>query len=183
VGLLLASPDATLNPKIYFQILGGALSYMMLAWYIPSLAASLYSGTVALSLAELAYTGRSVGAAGGAAGATTLAATAAAADSSRAIVEAARFGSDIAAERGGWAGAATGALSGAGALAREGLRSAVPTLAPRGNSIANRVAESRAIRKPRLAGYERPDNGGMSRERKGSETPQSTATEGSTTAR
>lgn len=62
-GELLLLPDATLNPRIYFQILGGALAYMMLAWYIPSLAASLYTGTVALSLAELAYTGRGVGAA------------------------------------------------------------------------------------------------------------------------
>jgi type IV secretion system protein TrbL len=161
--LLLASPDATLNPKIYFQILGGALSYMMLAWYIPSLAASLYSGTVALSLAELAYTGRSVGTAGGSAGIATLAAGAAAADGTRAVVEAARFGGDIAAERGGWAGAATGALSGAGALAREGLRSAVPTLAARGNTAANRISETRAIRQPRLAGYQ-PASRGESRE-------------------
>jgi type IV secretion system protein TrbL len=155
-GVLLASPDATLNPRIYFQILGGALSYMMLAWYIPSLASSLYSGTVALSLAELAYTGRSVATAGAAAGVATLASGGAAAEGSRAVVEAAKFGGQVAAERGGWAGAATGALSGAGLLAREGLRAAVPTLAPRRNSVANRIAETRAIQRPKLAGYEVP---------------------------
>jgi type IV secretion system protein TrbL len=153
-GLLLSSPEATLNPRIYFQILGGALAYMMLAWYIPSLASSLYTGTVALSAAELAYMGRGVAAAGAAAGATAFVSGASALEGGRAVVEAAKFGGDVAAERGGWAGMATGATAGVGALAREGFRAAVPTLASRGNSVANRIAETRAIRRPRLAGYE-----------------------------
>ena len=178
-GVLLASPDATLNPRIYFQILGGAVAYMMLAWYIPSLAASLYSGTVALSLAELAYTGRSVATAGAAAGFATLASGGAAAEGSRVIVEAAKYGGQVAAERGGWTGAVTGTLSGAGLLAREGLRAAVPTLAPRSNSVANRIAESRAIRRPALAGYD--PSGASSLRRKKSETAAATVPEASNT--
>lgn len=146
-GELLSLPDATLNPRIYFQILGGALAYMMLAWYIPSLAASLYRGTIALSLAELAYTGRGVGMAAGAAGVGVLATGGALAEGSRSVVEAARFGRETAAASGGgFRGVGTGVLSGAGALGREGLRAAVPTLAPRGNSTANRIAERPASR-------------------------------------
>jgi type IV secretion system protein TrbL len=162
-GVLLASPEATLNPRIYFQILGGALSYMMLAWYIPSLASSLYSGTVAISLAELAYTGRSISTGGSEASVATLGGVAAAAGGSRAVVEAARYGGDIASERGGWMGAASGALGGSGVLAREGMRAAVPTLASRGTSVAHRIAEIRAMREPRLAGYAVPGVGRGSR--------------------
>ncbi len=146
-GELLLLPEATLNPRIYFQILGGALAYMMLAWYIPSLAASLYTGTVALSLAELAYTGRGVGMATAAAGAGVLATGATVGEGSRSVIEAARFGREAAvASGGGFRGLGAGVLSGAGALGREGVRAAVPTLAPRGNSSANRIAERRASR-------------------------------------
>ena len=55
-------------------------------------------------------------------------------------------------------GAATGAFSGAGMLAREGLRAAVPTLAHRRGSVSSRIAETRAIRQPKLAGYEPPSS-------------------------
>ena len=153
-GELLLLPEATLNPRIYFQILGGALAYMMLAWYIPSLAASLYTGTVALSLAELAYTGRSVGAAASSVSVGALAATGAVVGGSQAVVEAARFGREAAiASGGGYGNFSTAAAGAAGVLAREGIRAGVPTLVPRGNSAANRIAERRATEGPRVHGY------------------------------
>jgi hypothetical protein len=162
--VLLASPDATLNPRIYFQILGGALSYMMLAWYIPSLASSLYSGTVALSLAELAYTGRGVGTWAATASSGGLIAGAAAMEGSRAVVEATRLGRDtVASSGGGIYGVVTGALDGGGVLARESLRAAVPTLAGSKSRVSGRIAEERAIRTPKLAGYRHSDGAASSR--------------------
>jgi type IV secretion system protein TrbL len=163
-GVLLASPDATLNPRVYFQILGGAVAYMMLAWYIPSLAASLYSGTVALSLAELAYTGRGVGTWAATAGAGGISASAAAMEGSRAVVEAARLGRDTAAFSGGGIyGVVTGALDAGSVFAREGVRAAVPTLAGSKSRVSGRIAEERAIRTPTLAGYGRSDGAASSR--------------------
>ena len=153
-GELLLLPEATLNPRVYFQILGGALAYMMLAWYIPSLAASLYTGTVALSLAELAYMGRSVGAAASSVGVGALATTGAVVGGSQAVMEAARFGREAAiAAGGGYGSFPTAAAGAAGVLAREGIRAAIPTLVPRGNSTADRIAERRAIQTPALHGY------------------------------
>ena len=153
-GVLLASPDATLNPRIYFQILGGALSYMMLAWYIPSLVSSLYSGTVALSLAELGYTGRSVAGVGAGVAVGALGAGALATGGAQAVVEAARFGNETSAARGGgFSGSVTGTVGGAGLLVAETVRATVPTLTGRRSSVAQRIAEERAARSPRLAGY------------------------------
>jgi type IV secretion system protein TrbL len=167
-GVLLASPDATLNPRIYFQILGGALSYMMLAWYIPSLASSLYSGTVALSLAEFAYTARGVGTWAASAGTSAVAGGAAAMEGSRAVVEAARLGRDTAATSGGGVyGVVTGALDAGSVLAREGIRATVPTLVRSGGRVSRRIAEERALRRPTLAGYGRSEGPASSLETKG----------------
>lgn len=67
-------------------------------------------------------------------------------------MEAARFGGETARAAGG--SFATGAAGAAGVLAREGVRAAVPTLIPRGNSAANRIAERRALqRAPAVHGY------------------------------
>jgi hypothetical protein len=126
----------------------------MLTWYIPSLASSLYTGSVALSAAELAYTGRGVMTGGLAASSAALASGASVLEGSRAVVEAAKFGHDTALERGGGlAGASTGALSGAGLLVREGVRTAVPNLTSRRNSTASRITERRAIGRFTMAGY------------------------------
>jgi type IV secretion system protein TrbL len=166
-GVLLASPDATLNPRIYFQILGGALSYMMLAWYIPSLASSLYSGTVALSLAEFAYTARGVGTWAASVGTTAVAGSAAAMEGSRAVVEAARLGRDTAATSGGGVyGVVTGALDAGSVLAREGVRATVPTLVRSGDRVSGRIAEERALRRPTLSGYGRSEGPASSLETK-----------------
>lgn len=170
-GALLASPDATLNPRVYFQILGGALAYMMLAWYIPSLGASLYSGTVALSVAELAHTGRSAGTFGAAAALGGLASGGATIESGRAIAEATRLGRASAdAHGGGLYGAVTGTFDAAGALARESVRGAVPTLSGSHRRVSGRLAEERALRSARVAGYGRSDSSGPRDGRRGDET-------------
>ena len=142
----LITPELTISD--YMEVVAGSLVYMFLAWQIPSLASSMLTGAVSMTLGSAAATVATVAAgAAGAAGAAA-AGVAGAGNGVAGAIQAGSAAIDQARAGGasGFAGIAKGAI---GALASAGAGAASDTISglgggSTGGNLANRMAGTTA---------------------------------------
>ncbi|PPD54905.1 MAG: P-type conjugative transfer protein TrbL [Methylotenera sp.] len=145
--------QAAEDPSGYLEVLGGAIVYTFLAFQIPSLASSMLTGSVSMTLGGLTSTAGALGAAGVGAAAATTAAVTGVANGAGALGK--TIGAAIGASKAGGAsgvlGVAAGAIGAAGSAAAgavvdgiKGLGGSAGGLAGRMNASAAALTESKA---------------------------------------